>query len=157
MQEAVVVGLKAIAGGVLVVAFSLLTSRLKRAGPLRLGGAPAYAPEEARHQSQAQNRIAGHAPGHRRPRLARRRQWNLSLLLFDDGMRPLDFTRFVNRTRDQAQPLGLAGPELIEDRAQQDQVAQQVEPCGEQQEQRELRAVSVETAGEARVHRPGKG
>ena len=29
MQEAVVIGLKAIAGGVLVVAFSLLTSRLK--------------------------------------------------------------------------------------------------------------------------------
>lgn len=29
MQEAVVIGLKAIAGGLLVVAFSLLTSRLK--------------------------------------------------------------------------------------------------------------------------------
>src|SRR5690242_2139437 len=156
MQEAVVVGLKAIAGGVLVVAFSLLTSRLKRAGPLRLGGAPAHAPEEARHQSQAQNRVAGHAPGHRRARLARRRRWNLSLLLFDDGMRPLDFTRLVHRARDQAKTLGLASPELVEYRAQQDQIAQQVEPRGEQQEQRELRAVSVETAGEARVDRPRK-
>src|SRR5690348_9918983 len=74
-------------------------------------------------------------------------------LLLDNLVRALDRPRLAPRAGDESELGRLAGAELAVDRAQQDQVAQQVEPGREQEEERQLRAVGVEAAGDVLVQR----
>ena len=77
----------------------------------------------------------------------------MCLLLRDLVGRPYLFPRLAERAGDDAFGGRLSEPELVVDSAQQDQLAEQVEPRRQQEKQRELRAVGVKAMSDPRIKR----